>query len=399
MSFFLVERERESGLLRLLSETLFDSREEALTELPAIMADKAGGASEVFVADLDAATPVLFVPQPSSTAPEAADESPAMPEIDEPTPAEEVKEEVAEVEEAIVAEAPADEPEPEITETIVAETPADEFESDLAAALRRAANSLESEGIVPPESIPADVATPEVPSSLEDDAVAKIVAELAADSPATESAQPEAEPEALSDIAIEDDIAATIASLGAPEEAEEAPASIAEEESPADEWPWANVVPVSEPAGDDGAVEEPDDTQDGAPEQPVEMSPDEVDMVFTSQDSADFTPRPVIMGDYADAPVVEVPAEEVAPVPEPEAELAAEPEPAQDSEPVVEIAVETQAPAEEASVADETPMPAYEPGDVSLEEYTCEDCVYANTCPKAGSSSPAECGSFQWKTA
>lgn len=41
----------------------------------------------------------------------------------------------------------------------------------------------------------------------------------------------------------------------------------------------------------------------------------------------------------------------------------------------------------------------YEPsGELEIEAYTCKDCVYFNTCPKAGESTPAECGTFQWRS-
>jgi hypothetical protein len=33
-----------------------------------------------------------------------------------------------------------------------------------------------------------------------------------------------------------------------------------------------------------------------------------------------------------------------------------------------------------------------------MNAYTCEDCVYVGTCPKANEDSPATCGSFQWKS-
>ena len=45
------------------------------------------------------------------------------------------------------------------------------------------------------------------------------------------------------------------------------------------------------------------------------------------------------------------------------------------------------------------PSAAYTPaGDLDLDGYTCDDCVYVNTCPKVGQSTPKECGSFQWKS-
>ena len=50
-------------------------------------------------------------------------------------------------------------------------------------------------------------------------------------------------------------------------------------------------------------------------------------------------------------------------------------------------------------VTHEDAGPGYEAaGDLDLETYTCDDCVYSNTCPKVGQSTPAECGSFQWKS-
>jgi hypothetical protein len=41
---------------------------------------------------------------------------------------------------------------------------------------------------------------------------------------------------------------------------------------------------------------------------------------------------------------------------------------------------------------------AYSPGGLDMNDYTCEDCVYVGTCPKAKEDSPATCGSFQWKS-
>ena len=41
----------------------------------------------------------------------------------------------------------------------------------------------------------------------------------------------------------------------------------------------------------------------------------------------------------------------------------------------------------------------YEPtGDLDLGAYTCNDCVYSNTCPKVGEVTPADCGTFQWRS-
>lgn len=40
----------------------------------------------------------------------------------------------------------------------------------------------------------------------------------------------------------------------------------------------------------------------------------------------------------------------------------------------------------------------YEPGALNMNEYTCDDCVYANTCPNKDQKAPAACGSFQWRS-
>lgn len=356
MAFFLVERKRDTGSLALLSDSVFETREEALAGLSQLMAETGHTASEVFVSDLDAATPVLFVPHPAAPADEEAvtvEEPPAEesahlhePVVDEAVDTQEPPvEETLPVEHVEVEAAPVTAATETLTESIVAETPLEAVESDLAAALRRAATSLESEGIVPPESIPADT-----------DVAAEPI-------PAGEMA--------------DDDIVATIASLGMDDErqdvagiepvAYEAPAEAPAE--PENQWPWANVEPVEA----DAEVAEPED-----------LSADEVDMVFTSKDAGDFMPRPVIMGDYGDTAAVA-------------AEQVVEAEEVAGAETAVEEAPEAPVSVQDERMEQEAAAPVYEPGEVSLDEYTCDDCVYANTCPKAGASSPAECGSFQWK--
>lgn len=62
---------------------------------------------------------------------------------------------------------------------------------------------------------------------------------------------------------------------------------------------------------------------------------------------------------------------------------------------------EPSAPDEPADVdttsVEETPAKAYEPGDLGVSAYTCDDCVYVATCPKNHQEGPATCGAFQWK--
>mgnify|MGYP001088457587 CR=1 FL=1 len=168
--------------------------------------------------------------------------------------------------------------------------------SGLADALKRAASSLESQGVVAPASISAEPGTEDEPDS---------------------------------------------------------PGEGGEERDPATgsgEWPWANIeaYPEEKPLAAETGEEAPyDDAAVDASALIVTDTPEGEDA---------FIPKPVIMGDY-DTPSA---PDDAAP---------------DDSGPGYEAA-----------------------GDLDLETYTCDDCVYANTCPKVGQSTPAECGSFQWKS-
>ncbi|MBN2404434.1 MAG: hypothetical protein JXE06_02505 [Coriobacteriia bacterium] len=302
MAFFLVDRDRTDASIRLLATRAFSTREEALAALPGLISTQDSDSRDVFVCDLDTATPVLFVARPVS-----------IPPSDEPSPDEPSDDPVTEDSADETPEAPSEapsetedfdagliEPEEMETESIVLEESAPAGVG-LADALRRATNSLESEGIVAPESIPALV-VPEPPA---EDAPTELSAAIA--SLGIQVPEPEVEPEVDEDA----DHAATT------------------------EWPWANVAQVDEEEAPE--AETIIEAEDDGPEEIeledeiVEQSPPEV------------------------SPVVEPAAAEVAPK-------------------------------------------AYEPGEIQLDAYTCDDCVYANTCPKAGASNPAECGSFQWKS-
>ncbi|MDO9557039.1 MAG: hypothetical protein Q7J82_05600 [Coriobacteriia bacterium] len=271
MAFFLIDRDRTDDSLRLLSAESFSTREAALQALPGLMSADEGYMRDVFVCDLNAATPVLFVQQPAQSAAGIVSAS----EVGEEEPVAEIME-----------------PESIVSEEII-EIPAD----GLADALRRAATSLEAEGIVTPESI---VSVADTEDLVEEEA-------------STETSD------------VTDELAQAIASLGVeiPEEpvAGEPEAS----DTTSTDWPWANV-----------------------------------DKVELETQEPEFVPRPVIMGDYND-------------------------------EVVVPAAVEL----DEAGLSTAS---TYEPGEIELGDYSCDDCVYANTCPKAGTSNPSECGSFQWKS-
>jgi len=50
--------------------------------------------------------------------------------------------------------------------------------------------------------------------------------------------------------------------------------------------------------------------------------------------------------------------------------------------------------------ADTEPAPDEAPGSETvspLQDYTCEDCVYVDTCPNRDVRLPKDCGSFQWR--
>lgn len=75
-------------------------------------------------------------------------------------------------------------------------------------------------------------------------------------------------------------------------------------------------------------------------------------------------------------------------------DLAADAEPEQVDDPAAAAEAAYERAAESAREA----LKAYEPGGSDIAAYTCADCVYVDTCPKANQDGPATCGSFQWKS-
>jgi hypothetical protein len=371
MAFFVVLRRADAALSIPLPEA-YPTREAAIAALSA--ASASGSVvldGEVFIADLSAAVPVLIMQpvapvlapveqQDEVSAEESLDEAPVAIDEIEPDVLDEVEAEIAYVEYSPLAEL------------------ADE--SALAAALKRAATSLEEEGIVAPESIEAAPADPL------DDALEPAVAE--------------------------------------PESESEEPAG----------WPWANVEPVEAATedsvaddADDSALdeetvvvlieEEPDVVLDSEPlggAEPVESADASLITSAPAEGEEAYLPRPVILGDYADdAPMALEPAEPLGVAEEQSAEetetglddMAIEivlEEIEEIEEPAVSPVVEPEAAPDDdlsALVAEATGIGGYEGGgELNLAEYTCQDCIYANTCPKVGESTPATCGAFQWKS-
>jgi hypothetical protein len=366
MAFFLLGRERPAGELRLISTELFDSRQQALDAL-GLLSGQSGFEhtdAEVFVVDLDAATPVLLVATPGPTPvpePESELEVPAEPEVTdeaetvgvwespvEPEP-EPVEPAIAEAVLAEESEEPTEQPEPAEEESAERETPTETRVpgGGLRDALAGAAVTLEESGIVAPDSVGP---TPGEPA----DAPAWPWDSAKAGEPVAEVA-PEPEPE------------------------------------PAPE-PVYTPGPYDEPAIDGGDS-----------------------LIGPGDEDAFELNRPVILGAYEESPPAVDEAEVVA-EPESEPELVTGPavDPAEvsmeavlaDVEPLEPEVADQPAAAEAKDISDlaaepglgEIPVaPSAEAGDESS-AMTCDDCVYVNTCPNKDDRDPSTCGSFQWKS-
>ena len=424
MAFFLLGRVDDT--LNLLCPDTFSSRQDALTALSRVTAEPGFVLwdAEVLLLDTDSGTPVLLV-RPQVASADSVVEADTEPEVVvvegvDAEPLETVVvDEVIELEtpeaDALIADEPiTDEPivvaehdpateiipesesesEPEVVfeaedaspsnvvlevdDPAIADAIAEEFEAEehsnaadaLKAALSRTAVQMEAEGIVPLESIGA--ATPEL-------------------EPATEP--------------------------------DDEPAPVAEQE-----WPWdvaAETEPVISPeiAFVLSDLEEP--------------SLDDGSILRGSIDDENFAAaRPMIMGSYAerreDVPSAD-PIHDAAPV-EPMGMAAIQPvvaplpSPPGFAVPVVGDAGDIfplddlvdvsgsipDIPEEPATAADSDDrdlsdfildlgtVPAVDAAVPSadaagLDEYTCSDCVYEETCPNKDQRLPKDCGSFQWR--
>ncbi|MDO8879863.1 MAG: hypothetical protein Q7W44_03545 [Coriobacteriia bacterium] len=383
MSFFVVERDPTDGTLRMLLADAFPDRSAALAALTDSVADgTATIAGEVFVADLALAVPVLVMPAPSTPKPTSGSWETPVPEpvsvepddADEtlyttltddellstvPAAAGEELPVIADAEEVVEAWNAAVTPPPPAVE----EDAAPGIFDDLENALRRATASLESEGVVAPDAIDdVEPDEPDEPAGLE--------------TPIEAPAEDVEESWPWSSVAADD---TEVVSADEPDQ----------EPAPVEDIDHGPVTGIAEPLG---VASEP---IPAAPE-PADAPTDDEDALFASLgDASDehsslivttavegedaFLPKPVILGDYDDAPEAPV----IAPALTEDAPM---------TDPVLE---------EPASVPVASPeeVVAYVPaGDLDLGEYTCDDCVYVNTCPKVGESSPKECGSFQWKS-
>ena len=425
MAFFLLGRIGDT--LNLLCPDTFATRQDALAALSRVTAEPGFDLwdAEVLLVDTDSGTPVLLV-RPNPVAPvvvaqpapaeeleivvvDELDEVPEESEVAEEEPAaqdevaeEPVAEESADADNAIVDEdAGAHEVTlPAVEDAAIADAIVEEYEeaaeqdaaSALKDALTRTAAQMEAEGIVAPESIGSAESESEAPAESEPDAEVLSEAET---EPAADSAWPWDVAEApASEPAVSPEIAFVLSEL-------------------------------EEPSLDDGSI-----------------------LRGAIDDETFAVARPVIMGSYADASDAGTVADDevvVEPMGIAAAEVVAAPstgfaipvvgdamdifeiEPVQaeatvsigdagsigEAEPSVEVAardlsveemdsrdisdfiLDLGALPDDVSVASAAAAPVA-PDEVVI-EYTCDDCIYEDTCPNRDQRLPKDCGSFQWR--
>ncbi len=412
MAYFVVERSGDGGVLSIPLPQAYETREAAIAALSAATASgEVVLTGEVFIADLGAAVPVLIMaaaPAASTTGMAAVPE--AEPEVIAEEPLAEAGEagllEVAQADEAYTSWEPLEEISLE--------------EDSLADALKRATTSLEDEGIVAPESIdsapePGDAG--EAAALLEAAGIGEPpLGEVAAESDDAKS-WPWANVESYEIKAGTLDAEDAVDSLDAAQVAEPASVTIDEAADSGLDDVGADTGPIitsAPPEGEEAYMPQPvilGDYGEGEPSGGVEESGKLDDLAVTAESEAAEQPDEIEElvtlepTEEPEEPAESEPTEEpdepaVSPVPVVLDELAvaeanvegAEPEGGPSLDDILHSITAT----DSAPAAFET---GYEPaGDLDLAGYTCEDCVYSNTCPKVGETAPAECGSFQWKS-
>jgi len=374
MTFFIVERVTDDGGLRLPVSGTFATREEALASLSAAVAsgDATVTGGQVYVVDLETAIPVLVMPAAERVVPGREPEGAQVVEAEPMSSATvEAEADILALQEEAETDAAVVEEEAEAEMSPDDDAPATEGGASLADALKRATSSLEESGIRAPDSI----GTHEDDEQKAQDPLAQEDEDVGAEEEADErdeseiAAQTYIAPE-LRDLPVATAVAEPMSSAIEADEAPLAPSSDggsggggepASPESPS-EWPWANVEAYE--------LEEEE-----ARDFEVQAAPEDGDTLIAGappmgEDA--YLPKPVILGDYGDTGSDDVSA-------------AFEEPPA-----AVEGAGDDGASSLE---------PGYEAsGSLDMSAYTCSDCVYSNTCPKVGEVTPAECGTFQWRS-
>jgi hypothetical protein len=380
MRFFLVARDPDNGAVRLIEDGTYPRRQDALDALgPAVDADASLEAQELYLVDLDQIAPVVLYRAAASAAPQGEPIADAwMSPAEEPTaPVETPEEPVAEepVAEDLVVEEPV-EGEP-VVEEPVAEEPAEEESTVEPTADEIAADVAVEEAVlegpaplwVPDESAPIAEAEPDGLADALRRAATRLESEGIVAPPSVEEF-------------------AARGSLGARTGESDVEVAAAEQADP-------EAVPVST------EVEEPTDVEVAAAPgvaafEPVGIAEPGLEDVVVLTPVDESLPRPLIVGEYAIDSVTDAEDLTLSEIEELAGRLegAAVAQPADDDESITDLLAE---PTPEAPV-EPVEEKVYEPGGLDISSYSCEDCVYVVTCPKAKQESPATCGSFQWKS-
>ena len=199
---------------------------------------------------------------------------------------------------------------------------------------------------------------------------------------------------------------------------------VPEPEMPA--WPWATESDESSvqlvTTTDEPEVDEPKPEVEG-PEPDVALVLEGLEepaldgggsLISSTMDDADLAAsRPVILGAYDESPLVDldeaeavVPPAEGVPATGDESDSDEVVVPPADSDfimldpgpptPTADAGAESTDPKPADENASEASKP-HEVGEGPLSVYTCNDCVYVDTCPNKDQRLPEDCGSFQWK--
>ena len=431
MAFFLLGRVDDT--LKLLCPDTFTSRQDALAALSSVTAEPGFDLwdAEVLLVDTDAGTPVLLMrPQtatqasvapleeelevvvvdelddePLPEAPESedvvAEESPAE-EAPADAPAEESPAEDAPAEEApaeepfvvaaddsapeIIAEAEAeivlddehaasDVPVEAVEDPALAEVIIEEFQAEedaagaLKAALSRTAAQMEAEGIVAPESIAAATVTVELDTDLE---------------PRPEPAEQEWPWDVVAETepTISPEIAFVMSDLEEPslDDGSILRGSI-------DDETFAAARPVimgsySEPR-DDAETRAADVIDDAPPVEPMGLIDIQPPVAPLPSSSGFAVP---VVGDAGDIFPLDALVDATEPIESSSVPSAASTDDSAISDFILDLG---DAPVIDAAV------PSADTA--ALDEYTCADCVYEETCPNKDQRLPKDCGSFQWR--
>lgn len=373
MSFVLLARDRSIGLVELLTPQSFDTRQEALEALAAAMEVDAGllERADAYVADLDAATPVLLMRAAARereawpAAPLAEDDSSLDPERGgEPTDDEQLP--PAAPLAASISDTASDLGFAQIEDLVSVDTLVPPAPEETASSIEAVDFDLtDAEGL--------DAAVP-------GETIAEVAETSDPDQPGIASAESAFSGADTDPFVPRPVIMGAYGGEDAPPVRE--PLGVLDTTAP----DTATPLPDATPGADDSLGVQGDAGRDAGP----------VSVGFVLAEPADQDDRPA--GDPSPpeqlcdetGPTLDATA---LPVGEGPAHHAAVTEGLE----IVEPASQEPSPLAEAADAEDLVSRPYEPRAIDMDVYTCDDCVYGGTCPKTYQDKPSTCGSFQWK--